>query len=198
MKNTDTKLIRIPSRGRVLSSRGYVTTPITRPYRETLENILKMLSSSPKPKILEVLPNGRTVELTVLNFDQDNTLVKPEISQGSIVPSVNNAEASSNKNTEPPTNNDKTPEVPTNQEPLKEEPKTDTPEVPTSETQVDDNTPEMPTNQEPLKETTLPEENNNQPKFNKKNKNKNRNNNQQQVTEATPTQDVEVVPEPVE
>ena len=92
MTNKNTKMIRIPSRGRVITSRGYINTPIIKPYRETLPNIFKMLTSKPKPTVLEVLPNGRTVELDLSNFDKDNTLIKPEISTGPVIPSVNNAE----------------------------------------------------------------------------------------------------------
>ena len=93
MINKDTKMIRIPSRGRVITSRGYMNTPIVKPYRESLQNIFRMLTSKPKPTILEVLPSGRTVELDLSNFDKDNTLVKPEISAGPVVPSVNSADS---------------------------------------------------------------------------------------------------------
>ena len=95
MSNRNTKMIRITSRGRVRTSRGVVTTPIQRPYREDVATIFKMLSTQPKPTILEVLENGKTVELTPLNFDKDNNIIKPEIKPASIIPSVNNADMTS-------------------------------------------------------------------------------------------------------
>ena len=86
------KLIRIPSRGRVITDRGYIPTPIRIPYRETIDNIFRMLSTTPTPTIIECLPDGNTVELNAQNFDKDNTIVRPEISPASIIPSVNNVE----------------------------------------------------------------------------------------------------------
>ena len=112
MANKNTKLIKITSRGMVTTSRGRVVTPINRPYRENVDTIFKMLTTTPAPTILEILGNGRTVKLSTSNFDKDNELVKPEVKPMSIVPSVNNAD-------EQPGTPEGTPEAPV--EPAKEE-----------------------------------------------------------------------------
>lgn len=215
MKSSDTKLIRIPSRGRVVSSRGYVSTPITRPYRETVENIFRMLTSIPKPTILEVLPGGRTIELNTANFDKDNTLVKPEITPASVIPSVNRAENAApveKKEESKPEEPTKEPEAPVDpvapstEEPAKEEaPEEVVDEAPVAEAQEEavevEATEEVP-EEVATENTATQEENRPQGKYNnnnsKKNKNKNKNRQQQNTTEATPSENVEVVPESVE
>lgn len=90
--SSSTKMILITSKGIVRTPRGPVRTPISRPYREKVENIFRMLSANPAPIIEEVLSNGRTVRLTTANFDKDNELVKPEIKPASITPSINKYE----------------------------------------------------------------------------------------------------------
>lgn len=90
--NKDTKMITITSRGIVSTSRGRVVAPIRHPYRESVDQIFKMLSTNPAPTILEHLGNGRTIPLTLMNYDKDNELIKPEISQPFKGGSANNAE----------------------------------------------------------------------------------------------------------
>lgn len=210
MTNKNTKMIRIPSRGRVITSRGYINTPIIKPYRETLPNIFKMLTSKPKPTVLEVLPNGRTVELDLSNFDKDNTLIKPEISTGPVIPSVNNAETVPGEVTPGEAVQADISHVDPAAELSKDNSieKVTTDKTSTEEaTQAENNevTPEEATQAENV--DVLPEEavqadntNNNQSNRNKnKNKNKNRNNNDRhQASEKTNTENVEVVPEEVQ
>ena len=204
MKNSNTKLICVPSRGRVITSRGYISTPIVRPYRETLDNIFKMLTSKPKPTILEVLPDGRKIELTTLNFDKDNTLIRPEISVGSVTPSVNNAETKDDDKVQKPSLTN--PEVPShteeqvnavevvpeevqevanaeNAEPVDDQQAT------TEETSVEVTPEEAPV------ETVESNDNNYRSKKKNKNRYRNNNNNQQATTEET---SVEVTPEEVQ
>lgn len=206
----DTKLIRVPSRGRVITSRGYINTPITKPYRETLQNIFRMLTSKPKPTILEVLPNGRTVELNITNFDKDNTLVKPVIGNGPVVPSVNNAEITPGEDNTP----DEAPaepaqvevkndvQVPEDTGATLQESETHE-EVPVDVADAEavineDNAPdETPT--EPAKtENTNNNYQSNRNKNRNKNRNRNNNNDRQQTSETTNTENVEVVPEEVQ
>lgn len=88
-----TKMIKIPSRGIVTTSRGRVVTPVYNPYRESTEMIYKMLcNDKPTPKIIEVLPNGREIPLTLQNYDKDNELVHPVIKPASVVPSMTRVE----------------------------------------------------------------------------------------------------------
>ena len=89
-------MIKITSRGYVITDRGRVPTPIMTPYRESIDTIFKMLSQQPSPTIIEVLPNGRLIPLNTSNFDKDNELIKPDISPVNVVPSVNNAEKQDN------------------------------------------------------------------------------------------------------
>ena len=188
MINKDTKMIRIPSRGRVITSRGYMNTPIVKPYRESLQNIFRMLTSKPKPTILEVLPSGRTVELDLSNFDKDNTLVKPEISAGPVVPSVNSADS-------------KPEEVGVSEEAPKEEVPVETPSVsPEEVNSADSKTEEVSVNEEVPKEENSTNNNyqSNRHRNKNKNKNKNVNNDRQQTQENPSTDNVEVVPEEVE
>ena len=205
MTNKNTKMIRIPSRGRVITSRGYINTPIIKPYRETLPNIFKMLTSKPKPTVLEVLPNGRTVELDLSNFDKDNTLIKPEISTGPVIPSVNNAETVpgevvpgeatqtdiSHVDPAAELSKDNSIEKVTTDEAIQAE---NVEVVPGEATQTEN------VEVTPGEAVQTNNTNNNQSNRNKnKNKNKNRNNNDRhQASEKTNTENVEVVPEEVQ
>lgn len=69
----ETKMIRIVSRGYVLSSRGRVMTPIMTPYRESVNRIWSMLTSD-RADIEEKLPDGTFVRLNIQNYDKDNTI----------------------------------------------------------------------------------------------------------------------------
>ena len=71
-KKPRTKKIKILSKGIVTTSRGRCRTPIATPYSENIDTILSMLSRD-KAKIVEVLPSGKEIELTIYNFSQDNT-----------------------------------------------------------------------------------------------------------------------------
>lgn len=76
-KKPHTKKIKITSKGIVVTSRGRCRTPIGTPYMENVNTIFSMLTRD-KAKIMEVLPNGKEVELTIYNFSQDNS-IKEEI-----------------------------------------------------------------------------------------------------------------------
>lgn len=99
-------MIKITSRGFVSTSRGRIMAPILRPYRESIDKIFDMLAQSPKPTIIEVLPNGRTVELTTSNFDKDNELSKPIVDPKNFSASINEAERREDANKQVP-NHDK-------------------------------------------------------------------------------------------
>ena len=76
-KKPQTKKIKIVSKGIVTTSRGRCRTPIVSPYIENVNVILTMMTRD-KAKIMEVLPDGKEVELNIYNFSQDNT-IKPEV-----------------------------------------------------------------------------------------------------------------------
>lgn len=65
------KKIKITSRGMVITSRGRVRTPIG-PYLENVKNILAMITRN-NATVVEVLPDGKEVTLTIQNFDKDNS-----------------------------------------------------------------------------------------------------------------------------
>ena len=67
-----TKKIKITSKGFVTTSRGRCRTPITNAYMENTDVILSMLTRD-KAKVVEVLPTGGEVELTIYNFSQNNS-----------------------------------------------------------------------------------------------------------------------------
>lgn len=69
------KKIKILSRGFVFTSRGRCRTPILRPYVESCDIILQMLSKD-NAEIVEVLEDGREVKLTIQNFASDNSVVE--------------------------------------------------------------------------------------------------------------------------
>ena len=65
------KKIKVTSRGMVITSRGRVRTPIG-PYLENVKNILAMITRN-NATVVEVLPDGKEVTLTIQNFDKDNS-----------------------------------------------------------------------------------------------------------------------------
>ena len=70
------KKIKVTSRGMVITSRGRVRTPIG-PYIENVRNILAMITRN-NATVVEVLPNGKEVTLTIQNFDKDNSKAPAE------------------------------------------------------------------------------------------------------------------------
>lgn len=66
------KEIKVTSRGMVFTSRGKCRTPLLYPIVEDTSVILKMITAQ-RATVVEVLPDGREIELTPQNFDQDNT-----------------------------------------------------------------------------------------------------------------------------
>lgn len=86
MANEMRKKIKILSRGMVLTSRGMARTPIDRPYLETISSILIMITRY-KADVVEVLPGGKEVKLTINNFNCDNTIVEEvEVSKEPVKP----------------------------------------------------------------------------------------------------------------
>ena len=67
------KMIKVISKGFVFTSRGRVRTPIVKPYKESVKVILDMISRD-NATVVEVLPNGEEVPLTIFNFSED---IKP-------------------------------------------------------------------------------------------------------------------------
>ena len=83
----DTKMIRVPSRGYVTTSRGQVIAPIMSPYRESISCIWSMITID-RATVEEQLPDGSFLKLDVQNFDKDNFVskekkefVKPEMQE---------------------------------------------------------------------------------------------------------------------
>ena len=72
----DKKKIKVISRGMVITSRGRVRTPIG-PYLENVKNILAMITRN-NATVVEVLPDGKEVTLTIQNFDKDNSKAPAE------------------------------------------------------------------------------------------------------------------------
>lgn len=66
------KEIKVTSRGMVFTSRGKCRTPLLYPIVEDTSTIFKMITAQ-RATVVEVLPDGREIELTPQNFDQDNT-----------------------------------------------------------------------------------------------------------------------------
>lgn len=72
------KKILITNRGYVPTSRGMCLTPITRPYKESTDVILRLLTRY-NAEIEEVLDNGEHVKLTISNYATDNSVVSNPI-----------------------------------------------------------------------------------------------------------------------
>ena len=70
------KKIKVTSRGMVITSRGRVRTPIG-PYLENVKNIFAMITRN-NATVVEVLPDGKEVTLTIQNFDKDNSKAPAE------------------------------------------------------------------------------------------------------------------------
>ena len=70
------KKIKVTSRGMVITSRGRVRTPIG-PYLENVKNILAMITRN-NATVVEILPDGKEVTLTIQNFDKDNSKAPAE------------------------------------------------------------------------------------------------------------------------
>jgi hypothetical protein len=68
------KMITVTSRGYVYTSRGRVFAPILSPYREETSVIFQMLTKD-GANIVEHLPGGQKIELTIQNFDRDNSIM---------------------------------------------------------------------------------------------------------------------------
>lgn len=66
------KLIKVTSRGIVLTSRGKCRTPFITPVWEDVDIIFQMISAQ-RATVIEVLNNGEEVTLTPFNFDKDNS-----------------------------------------------------------------------------------------------------------------------------
>lgn len=66
------KEIKVTSRGMVFTSRGKCRTPLLYPIVEDTSVIFKMITAQ-RATVVEVLPDGREIELTPQNFDQDNS-----------------------------------------------------------------------------------------------------------------------------
>lgn len=67
----ESKMIIIKNRGLITTGRGKLTTPITRPYRETCGNIWNMLTRE-KADVYEVFPDGTELQLSAHNFNTSN------------------------------------------------------------------------------------------------------------------------------
>lgn len=70
------KKILITNRGYVPTSRGMCLTPITRPYKENTEVILRLITRY-NADVEEVLNNGNHVKLTISNYASDNNVSTP-------------------------------------------------------------------------------------------------------------------------
>ena len=77
---SDTKMIRVVSRGFVFTSRGRVMSPIMSPYRESINRIWSMITVD-RADVEEKLDDGSFVPLTVQNYDKDNN-IKADIATG--------------------------------------------------------------------------------------------------------------------
>lgn len=72
MNKKNYKKIVVPSRGMIHTSRGTCRGPIERPYYETIDTILSMISRQ-ELEVYEVLSDNVKVRLTLKNFDKDNS-----------------------------------------------------------------------------------------------------------------------------
>lgn len=78
MESTPRKPIKVLDRKMILTSRGLVRGPILHPYQEKIDAIFTMLSKY-DANIVEVLPNGKEVALTLQNFNKDNSVEVQEV-----------------------------------------------------------------------------------------------------------------------
>ena len=97
------KKIKVTSRGMVITSRGRVRTPIG-PYLENVKNILAMITRN-NATVVEVLPDGKEVTLTIQNFDKDNSKAPAEENIPAQGEEKKEAPAEENNPAQEPTNN---------------------------------------------------------------------------------------------
>ena len=97
------KKIKVTSRGMVITSRGRVRTPIG-PYLENVRNILAMITRN-NATVVEVLPDGKEVTLTIQNFDKDNSKAPAEEKNPAQGEEKKEAPAEENIPAQEPTNN---------------------------------------------------------------------------------------------
>ena len=97
------KKIKVTSRGMVITSRGRVRTPIG-PYIENVRNILAMITRN-NATVVEVLPDGKEVTLTIQNFDKDNSKAPAEENIPAQEEEKKEAPAEENTPVQEPTNN---------------------------------------------------------------------------------------------
>ena len=97
------KKIKVTSRGMVITSRGRVRTPIG-PYIENVRNILAMITRN-NATVVEVLPDGKEVTLTIQNFDKDNSKAPAEENIPAQGEEKKEAPAEENNPAQEPTNN---------------------------------------------------------------------------------------------
>jgi hypothetical protein len=71
----DTKYIKIPYNGPIYA-KGGIYGPITTPYVEEVSTIFRMISD--KVKVVEVLSDGKEIELNATNFNKNNEPVVKE------------------------------------------------------------------------------------------------------------------------
>lgn len=72
------KKILITNRGYVPTSRGMCLTPITRPYKESTDVILRLITRY-NADVEEVLDNGDHIKLTISNYASDNNVSTPVV-----------------------------------------------------------------------------------------------------------------------
>lgn len=95
MESTQRKPIKVLDRKMVLTSRGLVRGPILHPYQEKIDAIFTMLSKY-DANIMEVLPNGKEVKLTLQNFNKDNSVEVQEV-----IPTVETRKSEPERTIEP-------------------------------------------------------------------------------------------------
>lgn len=125
------KTIKVTSRGMVLTSRGKCRTPLLYPIVEDTGVIFKMITAQ-RATVVEVLEDGREIELNPQNFDQDNSnaptevksvMSKPEPVSASIIKQQKKVEK---KQEEQKVEDPKVDEIPKDETPA-EEPKQEQP-----------------------------------------------------------------------
>ena len=71
----DQKYVKVLARGDVTSKRGRAVTPVARGVKESTQNIFTMITKE-KATVVEVLSNGKEIQLTPQNFDKDNEVLE--------------------------------------------------------------------------------------------------------------------------
>ena len=101
------KMIVVKSRGYVTTSRGIVFAPISRPYKETPEKILRMISVE-RADVWEILSTGDEVKLTTSNYDKNNNAKH----LGGVLAAAHAGTLIDTRGLEVPNNNDETDTTP--------------------------------------------------------------------------------------